>query len=460
MLRPLLLLLLLPASLLAQDAPVALLDSFMKAEAAHKRFNGNVLVARGSKVLYEGSFGYRNFDTKEPLDAESLFDLASVSKQFTAMGILMLREEGRLQLTDSLYRYFPELPYRNVTLHQLLTHTSGLPDYESLMAQHWDPDKIAFNADMIRFLATEKPKPEFAPGAKWSYSNTGYALLASIIEKVSGQPLQAFLKNRIFSPLGMKRSRVYNTRRSAPEAIPNYALGYVWSDSAGRWMIPDSLPRYRYVHTLDGIVGDGVVNATTRDLLRWNRALQAATLLPAGRQLEMLRAHFPVDTTAGTAYGYGVFLGPAPYGPQRYHSGGWPGYTTYLSHTADKDFSIIVLSNNGSNAPAVATALAHLLHGLPVEFPYVHTEIPMETALLERYVGRYTGVGLLELYVQDGKLYRKGRVPVQLKPESATKFFYGDGSDRQLEFATDPDGRVHRAWFINNGIRTELKKLP
>ncbi|RYY99533.1 MAG: serine hydrolase [Chitinophagaceae bacterium] len=452
--------LLLPATMLAQDAPSPLLDSFLKAEATYKRFNGNVLVARGGQVLYERSVGYRNFDTKEPLDANSLFDLASVSKQFTAMGILLLREDGRLQLTDTLRHFFPELPYSGVTLQQMLTHSSGLPDYEAAMAQGWNPGKVAFNADMIRFLATEKPAMEFAPGTRWAYSNTAYALLASVIEKVAAQPLRAFLDTRIFTPLGMKRSRIYNTRRSAPEAIPDYAFGYLWSDSLGRWMLPDSLPQFRFVHTLDGIQGDGVVNSTTSDLLLWNRALQASTLLPPARQQEMLRAQFVVDSAAGTGYGYGVFTGHSPFGPVRYHSGGWPGYTTYLWYAADSDLTIIVLSNNGSNAPAVATALAHLLHGRPVEFPYTHKEIAIDTALLRRYAGRYTMTAPFELFVRNGVLYRGGRTPMALKPESATKFFYADGSDRQLEFATGPGGELLHAWFINNGIRTELKKLP
>jgi CubicO group peptidase (beta-lactamase class C family) len=167
--------------------------AFLKSQAEHFNFNGTVLVAEGGKVIYQGSFGLADYYAGRPLNDSSLFELASVSKQFTATGILLLRERGRLSLTDSLRMFFPELPYSGITLHHLLTHTSGLPDYESLMESRWNRSRIAHNNDVIALMASEKPPVHFAPGTRWEYSNMGYLLLASIIEKVSGKSFAAFM---------------------------------------------------------------------------------------------------------------------------------------------------------------------------------------------------------------------------------------------------------------------------
>ncbi|MEI2755830.1 MAG: serine hydrolase domain-containing protein [Chitinophagaceae bacterium] len=188
------------------------LDTYFTAQQNLFHFNGNVLVAEKGEIIFQKSYGFADYKKERLLNDSSVFELASVSKQFTATAILLLKDRGKLKLTDSLRYYFPELPYYNITLQQMLTHVSGLPDYESAMTGKWNPDKVAFNADMIAFLANEKPPVYFAPGAKWLYSNTAYAILATIVEKVSGQTFAAFLAKNIFEPLGMTHSRVYNTR--------------------------------------------------------------------------------------------------------------------------------------------------------------------------------------------------------------------------------------------------------
>lgn len=457
--RKLLLFNLLPFFSFSQSNYVHLVDSLMQSQVAVKKFNGNVLIAKSGNILYQKAFGYRNYERKELLDNNSVFELASVSKQFTAMGILLLKEKGKLQLTDSLRMFFPELPYHNINIEHLLTHTSGLPDYEEAMNLKWDHKKIAFNKDMIHFLATEKPPVLFEPGSKWEYSNTGYALLASIIEKVSGNTFSNFLRQNIFKPLGMNQTRIYNTRRSSKEVIANYAYGYVYSDSLKRYMLPDSLRQLNFVFYLDGIQGDGTVNSTTGDLLKWDRALMNHTLLPKTTQNEMLSSHAIIDTAAKTGYGYGVFVGKNKFGTTLFHSGGWPGYATMLHRDVEDDLTIVVLSNNNSSSPALSNQLSYILHNEPVVFPYIHTEITIDTSILDNYVGKYKGQTLLEIVNDKGKLYRKGRTNIELKPESATKFFYADGSDRQIEFEVNAAGKQEKAWVILNGIKTELKKV-
>lgn len=327
----------------------ARIDSAVQRLVDSLHFNGNILVAQHGEVLYRKSFGFSNFETGEKLNDSSLFELASVSKQFTAMGIMILKEQGKLTYEDDIRKFIPEIPYGGITLNHLLTHTSGIPDYEQLFEKHWpDRKKIAYNADIVALLVQYKPEILFAPGQKWEYSNTAYALLAVVIEKVSGQKYGDFLAHNIFKPLNMKRTRTYNTRRSAKEIIPNYAYGFVYSDSLKRYMLPDSLPDYYYVITLDGIEGDGIVNSTTTDLHTWDRALYTEKLVKTATLKE---AFTPVklnnDSTFNYGFGWGIAKDSA-YGNVVAHSGGWPGYHTYIYRLLDRDACIILLSNNQS----------------------------------------------------------------------------------------------------------------
>jgi CubicO group peptidase (beta-lactamase class C family) len=328
-----LILLLIPIALEAQKNYPEQLNSYMQAEFYVNGFNGNVLVAKKGSVIYQKSFGFRNYTSKELLDNNSVFELASVSKQFTAMGILLLKEKGSLKLADSLRKFFPELPYKNITIQNLLTHTSGLPDYGDSLAIKWDHKKVAFNNDAINFLSKEKLPVNFNPGEKWEYSNTGYDLLASIIEKVSGLSFREYMQKFIFKPLGMKYSLVYNTRRSSHEIVPDYSYGYVYSDSLKRYILPDSLPEYDYVIWADGIQGSGLINSTTGDLLKWDRSLKNHTLLSESTNIEMLSPQSIMDTIAKKYYGYGVIIGKNEIGDYIMHTGSWPGVSSNLQCT-------------------------------------------------------------------------------------------------------------------------------
>ncbi len=438
----------------------AKLDAFLSGQANHYNFNGNVLVAENGKVIFQKSYGFADFDTRRLLNDSSVFELASVSKQFTSTGILLLKDKGKLKLTDSLRQYFPELPYSNITIWHMLTHTSGLPDYEEAMNEKWDRKKIAFNNDMIAFLAKEKLPVLFAPGKKWTYSNTAYVILASIIEKVSGQPFKNFMAENIFGPLEMKNSRIYNTRRSLKDTIANYAYGFVYNDSLKKHFMPDSLADFSFVIYLDGIQGDGVVNSTTGDLLKWDRAVKNHTLLREETQKEMLKGQAIIDTVKNSQYGFGVFMEKNDFGNIISHSGGWPGYTTFLARNADKDQTYIILSNNSSNSPALCNTLQHIMAGKQVVIPYEHKEITMDSAAMNQFTGKYKTTNEITLERKGTKLFRvlPNGMSLELKPESATKFFYSDGSDRQLEFEIGADKKIIKTWQIAYGVKTEWIK--
>ncbi len=437
---------------------VTTLDEYLIGQATHFRFNGNVLVADKGEIIFQKSYGFADFDTKRMLNDSSVFELASVSKQFTATAILLLKDKGKLQLTDSLKQYFPELPYSGVTLYQMLTHTSGLPDYERAMNEKWDHSKIAFNKDMIAFLAKEKLPFSFPPSTQWEYSNTAFAILASIVEKVSGQTFSEFMAQNIFQPLQMNRTRIYNTRRSLKDTISNYAFGFVYNDSLKTYLLPDSVAELKFVFYLDGIQGDGIVNSTTADLLKWDRAVKNHTLLNEETQNEMLKEHALADTLIKGYYGFGVGVRKSELGNIIAHSGGWPGYTTYLGRNVDKDQTYIVLSNNNANSPAIAEALQHIVNGKPMVMPYQHKEIKMDSTEIEQFVGKYKDKNEMSLERIGNKLFRTypGGYKIELKPESPTKFYFDDSSDRQVEFEMDANKKVTKAWVINYGVKTEF----
>lgn len=457
------LLLLLPISLIAQKDYPALLNQFMTGQHNYFRFNGNLLVAKGGNIIYKQDLGYADYYSKRPLNDSTVFELASLSKQFTAMGIMILKERKQLSYDDNVKKFFPDFPYENITVRNLLNHTSGLPAYEDQFEKNWNHKMIAFNKDVLYMLRQQKDTLFFPPGTKWKYSNTGYAMLAFIIEKVSGGSYSDFLSKNIFQPLGMTHTFIYNSRRSTGKIPANYALGYVYSDSLNRYILPDSLPKLDIVYYLDGIVGDGCVNSTTIDLLKWDRSLYTDKLVSKSTLDEMLSPLVQMSPRDSTGfYGFGVMVQPkSSKGKVVSHTGGWPGYSTLLVRRVDMDETIIGLSNNGAMTGQIRAGLESILDDEPILMPYEHKEIKINPAIIDRYVGKYTAFLTLVLIKKDGRLYRHrdGTPDIELKPESDTKFFYGDGTDRQIEFEVDGSGKMTKAWFINTGQKGALIKV-
>lgn len=333
-----------------EDPLVTSMDSVMKSVVDTADFNGNVLVSKNGKVVYQKSFGKSNFYTGETLNDSSVFELASVSKAFTAMAIMMLKEKGLLNYDDDVTKYIPELPYKGMTIRHFLQHTSGIADYGEVFEKTgWDWNVIAYNKDIVSVFQKHKPAVLFNPGEKWEYSNTAYALLAVIIERVSSKTYGQFLAENIFTPLEMKHTRTYNTRRSAKEIIPNYAYGFVYSDSLKAYVLPDSLKGYFYVYTLDGIEGDGIVNSTTGDLFKWDQALYRDQLVSSATREEAFTSG-KLNNDSLHQYGFGWFLAQDSLdGKIVRHTGGWPGYGNLLKRFTDRNNCIIILSNVGGS---------------------------------------------------------------------------------------------------------------
>lgn len=331
-------------------------------------FNGNVLIAEKGQIIFERSYGLANEKTGEKLNAETIFELASVSKQFTATAIVLLKKQGKLSYEDDITKYIPELEhYKGITIQNLLTHTGGLPDYMDIANANWDKNKIATNNDMLNLFKTLKPAKVFETNEKRQYSNTGYLILGSIIERISGKSYGDFLKQNIFKPLKMEDTFVYR-RRYQPQTVKNYALGYVYSDSLKRKAIPDEFGKTVYIVYLDGIVGDGTVNAPARDLLKWDRALYSNELINE-EDKKMIFSSYKTNDNKETNYGFGWFIyNSKDFGKYVSHSGGWGGYVSYIERDIDHDKTIIILQNNnmrGTELPSKNTR--RILYGLPID---------------------------------------------------------------------------------------------
>lgn len=427
------------------------LDSLFNKLYTEGKFNGNVLVAEKGQVLYQRSFGMASLDQKRPLNKESIFELASVSKQFTAMGIMILKKKGALSYEDSLRKFFPELPYEQITIRHLLNHTSGLPDYMELFEEYWDSSKIATNRDMIGLLAQYKPKILFNPGEKYEYSNTGYALLASIIEKASGKSYGKFLDEAIFKPLKMSNTLVLS-RRFDNKVPENYAYGYVKQKTDSTFILPDEHPDYKaFVKALDGIQGDGTVNSTTGDLFLWDRALHDQALLTQEEWFEALQT--PVLKNGKKSfYGFGWMVDSSKtFGRIMNHSGSWPGYNTFIERHTDNDKTFILLSNmERGSLPyiAIRRILYHLQNNQP------QPAIKLSADSLKQYKGKYTLAPdfVLTIWVENEKLLAQatGQTSFILTPEKTDWFIIPEVSAK-IQFIRNDTGLVRSLVLYQNG---------
>jgi len=313
------------------------LDSVFQYFHNRRGFNGTVLVTKYDQVVYKGAFGLADFYRKDSLTVQTAFQLASVSKQFTAMAVMMLKDQGKLQYDDSVQQYIPNFPYQGITIRALLTHQSGLSNYTYFSDKLWpDRKKPLTNHDVLDLMAAHAPKPYYKPNVRFDYSNTGYSLLASIVEEVSGMPFATFLRKHIFDPLEMEQTFTYS-----PELVTltgKVATGHT---------------RFRQKRTndyLDTVLGDKGVYSTVEDLYKWDQALYTNKLV----SLETLQEAF-VGTRPGKKleedYGFGWRIRPLENGDTAvYHGGLWHGFSTYLLRYPKEHSALIVLSNlpNGS----------------------------------------------------------------------------------------------------------------
>jgi CubicO group peptidase (beta-lactamase class C family) len=324
-------------------------------EALYSRgaFNGTVLIAERGRICFEKHCGFTDIDGRVPLTGQSSFALASVSKPFTAFGILLLAHQGKLALHDRIGQHIRELAdYNEITIRQLLHHTSGIPDHIELADEVWDPKVLLTFTDLIALFRKYRPDRYFAPGDQFEYCNTGYVLLAEIISRTSGMPYPEFMAQKIFTPLGMNDSAAFNLA-SKDCTLRSRVFGL--RKSFGRYVRCD-------LNFLDGVFGDGGIYSSAEDLVRWDGALREGTLIPREAYDEAY-ACGKLNDGESTKYGYGWEIEPDNV---VYHRGEWEGFTSYMRRDLNKHTLVVVLSNlaPASQVDPICAELRRLVSGL------------------------------------------------------------------------------------------------
>lgn len=309
------------------------LDSLLNRINKRHDFHGAVLVAKNKKIVYQNQVGYADFRKKTPIKSESAFQLASVSKQFTAAAIMQLKEKNKLKLTDSVNAYFPDFPYKNITIKNLLNHTSGLPKYFWVAEHEWKENKPPTNKDLMEVLPVSKAQRFFKPGRNFDYSNTGYFVLASIIEKVTGISFNRYLQKNIFDPLNMKNSYVYSYQNDTirKNQLKGYRLYRGWK-------------HIKIGNTVnDAIVGDKNVYSTLEDLFKWTYGLNSGLLITK-ESLDLMYTKGETIYGRKVPYGFGFRLDIRDQ-KNIYHYGKWNGFSTALTNYLEEDLVVIVLEH-------------------------------------------------------------------------------------------------------------------
>lgn len=307
----------------------ALAAHFIDSSVNKKVFNGSILVAKNGVVVYEEYLGYKNIRTKDTLTPQTPLQIASTSKTMTAAAVLQLVQQGKLDLNAPVTQFFPDFPYADITVKMLLNHRSGLPEYLYFFeANGWKRNVFATNNDVVNALITWQPPRSFRANTRFDYCNTNFALLASIVEKVSGISFPQYMKQHIFEPLQMDDSFVFTIADTA-RATPSYN----WDGS--EWPLDFS----------DGVYGDKNIYSTPRDLLKWDQAMYTEQVISKQLQ-DSAFTPYSHEKPSLHNYGLGWRLLLFPHGKKVvYHNGRWHGFNSAFTRLTDEKVTIIMLVN-------------------------------------------------------------------------------------------------------------------
>ena len=310
------------------------INAFFEKKISRNQFNGNILFAENGNIITQKSYGYSNLRKKELLTKEHSFQLASVSKPFTSIAILQLIENNKINLKDTIQEFFPEFPYQGITIHQLLSHRSGMSQYTHFCDAPdsiWPDKSITINnQDVINIITRIIPLINYKPDYRYYYCNTNYLILASLVEQVSGISFKQYVKKYIFEPSGMFNSAIYDRTNLEDLFLPvqGYENKTPWEDVY-----------------LNGVVGDKGVYSTTEDLLKFDRALEKNILISDSLK-KLAFTKMNLERKGSKNYGYGFRLKEhEKYGKIVYHTGWWKGFRSYFVKVLDKNQTIIVLNN-------------------------------------------------------------------------------------------------------------------
>lgn len=419
------------------------IEELLKTYSNAGEFNGTALVSYNSNLLINKGFGFENVSSKKETSANTIYQIGSVTKQFTAAVILRLEELGKLKTTDQLSKYFPDYPRGNeITIHHLLTHTSGIFNYTndgSFMAT--EAIKPISEDKMLNLFKNKKL--DFEPGTKWSYSNSGYVLLGYIIEKASGKTYEQEVYNCIFKPLKMIHSGfdfaiLKNTEK---------AQGYYTIDGENSIIAP----------IVDSSVSfaAGSIYTTTSDLLKWHEGLLNNKII---KKTSLEKAF----TNYNSNYGYGWFLSENEGKKYQSHGGGIFGFNAALTRS-EVDNSIVVLLNNVGNPKLdqITKTILAIINEKPYDIPKLKKEVKIEEALLRKYIGVYEIVPQfkISISVENGQLIAQatGQPKFKLFAQNE-KYFFVKAVEAEIEFIVNDKNEVEKLVLYQGGKTMPAKK--
>ncbi len=420
------------------------LDAYFMAAQKTDKFNGSVLIMQNGQQLLDKGYGVKNFDNKMPADANTVYQIGSVTKQFTSTIILKLAEQNKLALNDKLSKYFPLFPNGNkITIEHLLTHTSGIWNYtrdQKLMST--DVDRPHTPEEMMNLF---KDKPlDFEPGAKYSYSNSGYMMLGYIIEKVTGKKYERMVSDQIFVPLKMTHSGFDFTHSTSADKATGYQS--LALNSASKAVIVDSTVSF----------SAGALFATTGDLYKWNQSLSSNKIL---KKESLANAFTPRNDKYGLGWIIDTFAGRKIIT----HDGGIHGFLSSNSIFPDDKISIILLSNSNSTKMGdVNGNVFAILFDRPYKLPEVKAQVIVDSLLLQQYVGEYelTPAFKITVSIKDGKFFGQatGQPPFEMFAKNESQFFL-KVVDAQVDFFKNDKGEVEKMVLHQNGQDLPGKKI-
>jgi CubicO group peptidase (beta-lactamase class C family) len=406
-------------------------------DAIFKKYNHTqgpgcaVAVIKGDKVVFERSYGMANLEYRLPITSNSIFDLCSLTKQFTGLAISMLVQQGKISMDDDIRKYLPQVPDfgKVITVSNLVHHTSGLRDYpEALMIAGWRYSELCTLDDVMRLVAHQK-ELDFDPGSQWSYCNTGYVLLAALVEKVTGESFPNWVKRHIFQPLGMNHSFIKADSRTI---VPNLATSYARTEQ-GYLKYSDVLSAY----------GSSCMYSSLKDMSRWVIHLQAAIHARDAVYTRLLEKIHLING-GNINYAYGLEIWPYKGVKTIYHSGAWAGYRTQIMIFPDDQLAFITLSNADDDdlSAGYARSIADLLlqknddrsqaqndRSRPTDYSKSPT-VAVDTSLLRKYAGTYqlTPTRFMTITLENGQLIVQstGEDKTSMQAKSESVFWVSD----------------------------------
>lgn len=416
-------------------------DDYVKAQMERQHVPGvSVVVIKDGKIVKSEGYGLANVELNVPATPQTVYKIGSVSKQFIASGIMLLVQDGKLSLDDSITKFLDSAPetWKPITVRHLLTHTSGI----LREAPGFDPLKIQSDAEVIK-TAYSMPL-RFTPGEKYEYCNVGYFTLAEIITKVSGKPWPDFLQERVFKPLGMNATRTTNMS----EMVPNRANGYVWRNG-----------KLQNAGILFALRPSGALLSTVLDLAKWEAALESGTLLKP-TTLEQMWTPVKLNNGKTHPYGFGWELDPLRNHKQINHGGSLPGFRAQLARFVDDKVTVIVLTNgDNANAGGITQGIANFyIPGLLPE----HKLARIDPKILDGYVGKYEANPTTTIAVTregDTLIVHQGDEKITFFPESETDFFNPNSPRRTIAFVKDATGQAYFVVKVDGKEEARLKRI-